>query len=125
MLLEVVENHPVAKRRRADVPLDGVTGGPAAEGLRADIQRSLYAAARVVPRAANTTQLPARAKVARAHFRIGFEAAAGKHDGFRGDVLVAARALDSNAADGTVARLQQVAHLGRVAHLDAPLLRAL
>ena len=64
-------------------------------------------------------------KVARAHLRVGFEAAAGKHDGFRGDVLIAARTLDANAADGAVARLQQVAHLRRVAHLDAPLLRAL
>ena len=39
VLLEVVEDHAVAERRGADVPLHRVAGRPAAEGLRADLER--------------------------------------------------------------------------------------
>ena len=119
MLLEVVEHHAVAERRRADVPLHRVTGGPAAERLRADVQRRLDAVAGVVPRAAHAAELPARAEVAHAHLRVGLEAAAGQHHRLRGDVLVAVGTLDANAGDVALAVLEQLAQSRLVADLDA------
>src|SRR5260370_41201531 len=125
MLLEVVETHPVAERRCADVPLHGMAGRPAAEGLRADVERRLDAAARVVPRATHAAQLPTGPEVAGAHLRIGLEAAAGQHHGLRGNLFVAGGPPSPDPADRAVGRPQQIAHLGRVTHLDTALFGAL
>ena len=75
VLLEVVADLPVAVPRRVQVPLHGVTAAPVAPRLRADLERHADAVAGVVGRAAHARQLPVRAQVARAHLRVGLEAA--------------------------------------------------
>ena len=123
VLLVEVGDSRVAEGRRVEVPGDGVAAAPVAEWLRADVERHLDALAGVEPHAADLGELPPRAEVARAHLRVGLEAAAGEHDRLGAQLLVPAGRLDDDARDtrGVVGR--EADGGGVVAHLDAPLLR--
>src|SRR5205807_5477633 len=68
------------------VPADRVAARPVAGRLRARVERHLDAVAGVEAGAAHLGEFPARAEIARAHFRVGLEAAGGEHDAFRLDV---------------------------------------
>ncbi len=107
-----------------------MAAAPVADRLRAEVHGQTEHLARVVARAANFHQIPARAEIARAHFRIGLEAAGGKHHGAAREIDQSFRRLHPDTGgpalgiDGQSRRLRFVDDLdavflrGRKQHLD-------
>src|SRR6516225_7039717 len=83
VFLKLVADREVAEFRRVHFPLHGMAAGPVAARRRADFNRHADAVAGVVAAAAYLREVPARTEIARAPFRIGLKATAGKHYGLR------------------------------------------
>src|SRR6185437_11752857 len=79
VLLELIADREIAKFRRIHLPLHGMAARPVAAWAGADVERHADAVAGVVAGAAHLRHVPARAEIARAHFGVGFETAAGEH----------------------------------------------
>src|SRR5262249_36667989 len=95
---------------------------PVAGGARADLKRHADAVAGVPAAAAHFGQIPAGAEITRAHFRIGFETAAGEHHGPRAPLMQAVIPGEAHAVDAAFL-VDERARRGVVADLDAVLER--
>ena len=73
---------------------------------------------------AHPAEVPARPEIAHAHLGIGFEAAAGEHDGFRRDLGIALLAADLDTCDDAVGALHQADKSGAIADINPEFLRA-
>ena len=91
-----------------------MTPVPLTGWLRSDGHGRAMSVARVVPRPANLSQLPAGANVLPAHLSIGLESAAGQNDCFRSDPisLIVVSSHDSDHDSRIV--LSEAGHLGFV-----------
>ena len=120
VFLELVADREVAELGRVHVPLHGMAARPIAARRGADLERHADAVAGVEARAAHLGEVPAGAEIARAPFRIGFEAAAGEHHGFRAQLAQLAVVAHPHTLDA-VAVEQQIERAGPVAQPDAAL----
>src|SRR5260370_18760097 len=102
MLLELVASRQVAEFRGVAFPLHGVAARPVTGRAGADLKRHADAVAGVPAAAAHLCQIPAGAEIARAHFRIGLEAAAGKDDGPGTQLVQTVIPADAHAVDAAV-----------------------
>ena len=122
VLLKLIADRKIAEFRRIHLPLHGMTAGPVAARTCADGERHANAVAGVEARAADLGEIPSRPEIARAPFRIGFEAAAGEHHRLGAQFLRRAIAAHPHAFDA-VAVIKQIERARPVANFDAALLR--
>src|SRR5262245_35422238 len=97
---------------------------PVAARARADLQRHADAVAGVETGAAHLREVPAGAKIARAPFRIGLEAASREHHRAPVDFAHLAVVAHAHALDA-IAAAEKVECARLVADFDAALLRRL
>src|SRR5262249_50724151 len=81
VLLKLIADREIAEFGRVHFPWHGMAAGPVAARRPADFNRHADAVAGVVAAAAHLREVPARTEIARAPFRIGLKATAGKHHG--------------------------------------------
>ena len=125
VLLEHVPDLAIAEGRRVQIPLDGMTGGPVAIGLRPDVQRHADALARVVASAPHAGEVPVRPEIARPHFRVRLEAATGQDHRAGRDLDEAFRGAHDEPRDAALVIGEEAPRPVAVAHLDAHLARAI
>ena len=120
VLLELIADREIAEFGRIHLPLHGMAARPVAAGARADLQRHADAVAGVEAGAAHLGEIPARAEIARAPFRIGFEAAAGKHHRLAAQIAFHAVVTDAHAFYAHAVG-QELERARLIADLDAAL----
>ena len=107
VLLEPIADREVAIGRRIHVPLHGMCARPVARHRGADVDRHAVAGAGVVFGAAHLGQIPVGPEIARAHFRIRFEPAAGEHHRLGAQIVLPEPVPDAHAVDARIAAQQR------------------
>src|SRR5580704_15319041 len=120
VFLELIADGEIAELRRVHFPLHGMTARPVAARCGADVDRHADALAGVEARATHLGEIPARAEIARAPFRIGLKTAAGEHHRFRPQLAHLAVLAHANALD-PVAVEQQIEAARGIVDVDAAL----
>src|SRR5207237_3190234 len=118
VLLELVADREVAKFGRIHFPLHRMTARPVAARACTDVERHADAVAGVEARAAHLGEIPARAEITRAPFRIGLEAAGGENNGLAANLAFLAIVANAHAVDAA-ARVDERERTGLITNLDA------